>query len=101
MIIAEVDTDPNFDSSFLGQRALQFAHPLLGLAGAAHRRDRGRELNQRAVLGGLDDAPALCGNLWIDQFAPKRLQPLKRSRGRRLSGIRAIPPLAMASAKVG
>jgi hypothetical protein len=44
---------------------------------AAHRVDDARELDQHAVAGGLDDAPAMLGDLGINQFAPVRLQPRK------------------------
>src|SRR6266849_2262524 len=44
--IAEVDPDQNLDPSFLGERALPFAHRLLDLACAAHRLDRAGELDQ-------------------------------------------------------
>jgi len=58
--------------SALGDRALDFD-------GAAHRVDDTGEFDQQAVAGGLDNAPAMLGDLGIDELAPVRLQPGERA----------------------
>jgi hypothetical protein len=41
--------------------------------------DHAAELDQQAIASGLDDAPAVFADFWVNQFAPVRLKLRKSS----------------------
>jgi hypothetical protein len=72
--VAEVDPDSEPDAPVICDIGVAFDHPLLRLDRPAHRFDRARKLDEEAVAGGLDDAPAVPGDARVDQLAPARLE---------------------------
>src|SRR5712671_1504204 len=60
------------------RNGIALGHLALHSDRATYRVDDARKLDQHAVAGGLDHAPAMLRDLGIDQFAPVRLQPSKR-----------------------
>jgi hypothetical protein len=63
--VAEIDTDAKLDAAFLGDTAIALGERTLDFDRAAHRIDDAGELDQQPVAGGLDDAPAMRGDLGI------------------------------------
>jgi hypothetical protein len=53
----------------------EVASSVVGGNCAADRLDHARGLDQNAVAGCLDDAPAMLADFGVDQFAPMRPQP--------------------------
>ena len=54
-------------------------HCVLHLDRAARRVNDARELHQKAVGGGLDDASVMLGDFRIDEFAAQRLEAFERA----------------------
>jgi len=77
--VAEVDADPEGDPLFLRRPGIALGHCLLHGESARNRLDDARELDQQAVADRLDDAAVVLGDLGIDKFAAKRLEPRERA----------------------
>ncbi len=71
-------TDMNADAKFdpLGQRHIDilFGHAALDFVGTAYGIDHAGELNESAVPGILDDAPAMLTGFWIKKRLSKGFQ---------------------------
>jgi hypothetical protein len=52
---------------------------MLNIAGAAHCVDHARKLGKNPIARGFDNAPAMLGNLGIDEFVPVRLECRERT----------------------
>src|SRR6266478_6265804 len=67
------------ETPILGHSGVALGHLALHSDRTAYRVDDARRLDEQAIAGGLDDAPAMRVDLGIDQFASMRLQPCKGS----------------------
>ena len=65
--IADMDTDPEFDSDILRDYGVLRGHGTLDFDRAARRINGAGELHQHAVAGGLDDAPPMGGYRGINE----------------------------------
>ena len=72
--VAEVHTDPESDPLFFRCPGIALDHLLLHGNRASDRFDDGRELDQNAIAGGLDDATAMLGDFGIDELTADRMQ---------------------------
>jgi hypothetical protein len=63
--VADIDTDSEFDAVFDGHIEIPLVHCVLHIVRAAHGVDDARKLDQETVACGLDDAPAVLGNLGV------------------------------------
>ncbi len=77
--VADVDADAELDALVGGDLGVARDHAALQVDRAAHRIDDALELHQNAVVGGLDDAPAVLRDLGIDQLPPVRLHLAERA----------------------
>jgi hypothetical protein len=77
--VAKVHADPEGDPLFLRCPGIAFSQSSLHGHRARDGFDDARELEQNAVPGRLDDAPAMFVDFRIDLFAPMRLQPGERA----------------------
>ncbi len=78
--ITEMNADAEFDAPVRRQTpALRSTMAVLHLDGAAHGVDHAAELDEAAVAGALDDAPAMRGDGGIDQIAAQRPEPRQRA----------------------
>jgi hypothetical protein len=75
--VAQIDSDAEFYSVLLGQVRIPIDHPMLHFDGAAYRLDRTGELDQHTVARRLHDAPAVFGDLRVNELTSMRLEPLK------------------------
>ena len=57
------------------QASVPLDHAVLHLDRAAHRIDHAAELNEAAIAGALDEAPAMRGDRGINQIAAQPPQP--------------------------
>jgi hypothetical protein len=73
--VAEVDADPKRNPLSLRYPGIAFEHPPLHSERAGDRFDDARELDQKAIAGRFDDAPAMVADFGVDQFSPMRFQP--------------------------
>ena len=73
--VAEVHADAEGDTSILRCPGIAFGHLALHGNRTGDGLDHARELDQNAIAGGLDDAPAMLADFRIDQLAPMRLEP--------------------------
>src|SRR5690349_8971772 len=64
--VAKVDPDAKSDAALLGHRRIAISHPALNLGRASHCIDNAGEFRQQAIACGLDDAPAMPGDLQVD-----------------------------------
>ena len=62
-----------------GEAGVALDHAVLHLDRAAHGVDHAAELDEAAVAGALDDAPAMRGDGGIDQIAAQPPQPRERA----------------------
>src|SRR5262249_3378123 len=77
--VPDVDAHPELDPVLLGNVSVAFRHPPLNLDGTPQRIHDAGELDQHPVSGGLDDASAMLGNLWVHQLSPVRLELSERA----------------------
>jgi hypothetical protein len=77
--VAEVHSHPECDPFFLRCPGIAFDHASLPRNRAGDGLDYPREVDQNAVPGRLDDAPAMFANFGVDQFAPMRLHLRERA----------------------
>jgi hypothetical protein len=75
--VAEVDANAKPDAPLVGRLGLAVDHPALHLGGATHPVDDAGKLHQQPVACGLDDAPVVLGDLWIDQLPAMRFEALE------------------------
>ena len=68
--VAEMDADAELDPSVLGDACVAFDRSFLHFDRAAHGVDHASELDDAAVAGALDDAPAMQSDGGIDEIAP-------------------------------
>jgi hypothetical protein len=78
--VPEVDADAVGDAHFLWDLVLAVGHEALDLQGALNGVDHALELHEKAVARRLDDAPAVLGDLGVDERGAVRLLPGERSR---------------------
>ena len=76
--VTEVHADPEYDPAFLRRPRIAFGHLPLHGNRAGDGLDHARELDQNAVAGGLNDAPAMLVDFGIDQLASMRPEPRER-----------------------
>jgi hypothetical protein len=74
--VAKVDPDAKSDAALLRHRRIAISHPALNLGRASHRNDNAGEFRQQAIACGFDDAPAMPGDLQVDQLSQE--QPISR-----------------------
>src|SRR5258708_378888 len=67
--VAEIDANAELDVLPLRHRSIALGHAALNCDGATHRIDDALKLDEHAVAGGLDDAPAMLGDLGVSEFA--------------------------------
>ncbi len=72
--IAKVDADSEFDAALGRHAGVAFDEAVLHLDRAPHRVDDAAELDEAAVPGALDDAPAMRGDGGINQVAAQAPQ---------------------------
>ena len=77
--VADVDADAEGNAPILGYPGGAVSHRRLHLDRAAHGIDHARELQQQAVARGLDDAPSMAGDCWVDHLLPKGFQRRQRA----------------------
>ncbi len=73
--VAHVDADAKLDSLVARTVGVVRDDRGLDVERVAHGVDGAGKLDQRAVAGGLDDAPAIRRDLGVQQFAAQRPQP--------------------------
>ena len=64
--VSKIDADTEEHSAILGHIGIPLCHELLNRHRAFHRGDDGREFQQDAIAGGLDDSAAMSGHDRID-----------------------------------
>ena len=67
--VAEIDTDPQFETALGRDRVVDGARCSLHLDGAVQRVDDARKIRQQAVAGRADDPPAMCRDQRVDGAA--------------------------------
>src|SRR4029077_4782644 len=77
--IAEIDADAQLDAVVRLDTGVPLGHRLLHFDRTAHRVDNAGKFHQQAVAGGLNDAPAVLGDLRIDHFPPQCFEAFKRT----------------------
>ena len=77
--VADVDADPEFDPDCRGDVGVLRRHSALDFDRTARRVHRTRKLDQHAVAGGLDDAPAMRSDSGIDNDLSSCLQARQRA----------------------
>jgi hypothetical protein len=75
--IADMDANPEVDSSLRGLAVIASSHATLDRRGALDRIDHAAELDQQPVARQLENAAMMIGDDRLDQFFPMRTQPLK------------------------
>src|ERR1700688_766281 len=70
-----MDADAEDNAAVLGNADVALDHRVLNFYGATHGVDDAAELDDRAVAGALDDAPAMHGDSRVDQIAAQRPEP--------------------------
>ena len=73
-----MNTNAKFDLTVRRHYAVAFGHTPLDFGCTSQGIDHAGELDQQAIASGLDDAPAVFADFWVNQFAPMRLQPRER-----------------------
>ena len=73
--VAEMDADPELDTTLGRQSGIALDEAVLNLNGAVHCVDDTPELNNRAIAGALDGPTVVHGDGRIDQVAAQRPQP--------------------------
>jgi hypothetical protein len=77
--VAEIDADAQFDAAVRPGTGVPLGHRLLHRDRAAHRVDDAGKFHQQAVAGGLDDPPAVLGDLRIEELTAQRFQTFERA----------------------
>jgi hypothetical protein len=77
--VAEVYAKPKFDPFINTNPNVTLVHAALHFNGTSYRVNHGRELDQRAVPGRLDDTASMFFNFRIDQRFPMPLQLSERA----------------------
>ena len=77
--VAEMNADTKLDALFGRQAGVALDHAGLHFDRAVHRVDHAAELDDRAVAGALDDAPAVHRDDRVDQVAAEGPQPRERA----------------------
>ena len=77
--IAEVNTDPKFDTALGRKASIALDHAVLHLDGAANGIDYATKLDDAAVAGAFDHATVMDTDGRGDQIAPERPQPCQRT----------------------
>jgi hypothetical protein len=77
--VAQMNADAVFDASLGRQAGVALDHAVLHFDRATHGVDHAAELDETAVAGALDGAPAMRGDGGVDQIAVQRPQPRQRS----------------------
>ena len=77
--VAEIDADAELDVAGRGDVGIAPRHAALHLRRAQNGVGDALELDQHAVAGGLDDAPAILGDCRIDELEPVGLQARERA----------------------
>ena len=72
--IADIQPDAKFDAPLRWNRDVALGHLALDVDGAAYCVDDAGELNEKAVAGRLDDAPAMLRDFWVEDGAAMALQ---------------------------
>src|ERR1700674_926088 len=73
-----VNANAKFNLTVRRHYAVAFGHTPLDFGCTSQGIDHAGELDQQAIASGLDDAPAVFADFWVNQFAPMRLQPRER-----------------------
>jgi hypothetical protein len=64
-----MNADAELDATLRRQAGIAFGHAVLHFNRAIHRVDHTAKLDENAVLGALDDSPAIHGDRRINQIA--------------------------------
>jgi hypothetical protein len=67
-----VNTNAKFDLTVRRHYAVAFGHTPLDFGCTSQGIDYAAELDQQAIASGLDDAPAVFADFWVNQFTPMR-----------------------------
>jgi hypothetical protein len=70
-----MNADAELDAALGRHAGVALDHAVLYLDGATHGVDHAAELDEAAVAGALDDAPAMRGDRGVDQIAAQPPQP--------------------------
>jgi len=74
-----VHADAELNALFRRHVDVALGHAALHFRGAAHRIDDALKLNKRTIAGGLDDAPAMLGDLWTEECVAIRFEVAQRT----------------------
>ena len=104
-----MNADAELDAALGRHAGISLDHAVLHLDGAAHGVDHAAKLDDDAVPGALDDAPAMGGDGGVDQVAAQSPKPRKRAvlvRAREPAitdhvGDRKSPQIFLVSGKAG
>jgi hypothetical protein len=77
--VAQINADTELDAALARQAGVSLDHAVPHLDGAARGVHHAAKLNESAVAGALDDAPAMRVDGEIDQVAPQPPEPRQRA----------------------